>query len=88
MSHLGDLNGKSMEVTLKLDEEGYQGRKCPDPECQGYFKVVPGTGLNGSDLPCTCPYCGRQGAESDFFITEDHIKYAESVAMQSVQNAL
>jgi hypothetical protein len=85
MSHLGNLDGKP--IAFKLDEEGYLGRHCPDSKCHRYFKVVPGTGLKGPDLPCTCPYCGRKGAQSEFF-TEDQIEYAKSVVMQSIQEAL
>jgi hypothetical protein len=87
MSHLGDLDGKSIPMALTLDENGYLGRQCPDPACHGYFKVVPGTGLKGSDLPSTCPYCGRKGAQNEFF-TQDQIEYAKSLMMQSVQEAL
>ena len=65
-------------VSIDPDEEGYIGRECP--ECEKYFKVVPGTGIVGEgDIPCTCPYCGTQ-APSDHFWTQAQIEYAQSVA--------
>jgi len=47
-----------MEVSIPKDDEGYIGRECPQPECEGYFKIKPGTGLRGENLPCFCP-CGQ-----------------------------
>lgn len=84
-SHLGDPNSRSISVTLKRDKDGYVGRECPD--CHKYFKVTPGTGLRGSDLPCTCPYCGRKGPSNDF-LTQDQMEYAKSAMMQHLEGDL
>lgn len=70
---------------MSTDEDGFFGRECPDEECLGYFKVEPGTGLRGDDLPCHCPYCGHT-ASNDQFWTQDQLKYARSVAMRKTQD--
>ncbi len=80
-------NLKRVNVTLPTDENGLLGRECPAEACLGYFKVKSGTGLKGTDLDCHCPYCGHT-ASQDHFYTEDQLKYARSVAIQQVQQAL
>jgi len=71
-------------IPMRNDEEGFFGRECPNDECLGYFKVELGTGLQGEDLPCHCPYCGHVGPH-DTFWTQDQLKYARSAAMREVQ---
>ncbi len=44
----------SLQV-LGTDEDGYIGKECPEPECLGYFKITPGTGLTGTDLAVSLP---------------------------------
>ena len=78
--------GNTVSVTIPRDEQGYVGRECPEPECEGYFKVKPGTGLTGVDL-CHCPYCGHSGSNDTFF-TKDQIEYAKSVAVRQFVDAL
>jgi len=71
-------------IPMKNDEEGFFGRECPNEECLGYFKIELGTGLQGEDLPCHCPYCGHVGPH-DTFWTQDQLEYARSAAMREVQ---
>ncbi len=71
-------------IPMKNDEEGFFGRECPNEECLGYFKIERGTGLQGENLPCHCPYCGHVGPH-DTFWTQDQLEYARSVAMREVQ---
>ncbi len=73
-----------MTVSIRPDEGGYLGRECP--ECEHYFKITPGTGLKGEDLPCVCPYCGHHNSHDTFF-TQDQIEYAQSVAVNRVTDA-
>lgn len=73
-----------ISVPMSTDEDGFFGRECPDESCLGYFKVEPGTGLVGKDLPCHCPYCGHT-ALNDHFWTQDQLEYAKSVAMREAQ---
>jgi hypothetical protein len=85
MNHLRNL-GSEFSVAIRPDKEGYIGRECPVKQCLGYFKVTPGTGIKGP-APCFCPYCGHSGASKTFF-TPDQIKYARSVVMGKVMEAL
>ena len=77
----------SFSVSIPRDEEGYVGRECPIAGCEGYFKVKPGTGLTGKDIPCVCPYCGHSGSNDTFF-TKDQIEFARSYGIQKVTKAL
>jgi len=74
--------GNSIKVSIPTDAAGYLGRECPNQECLGYFKVIPGTGRAGSH-PCICPYCGTKEEHRHFF-TPDQVKYAESSAFRDV----
>jgi hypothetical protein len=85
MRRIDDPDTVSMSVPINTGKNGYVGRECPD--CHKYFKVTPGTGLTGSDLPCICPYCGRKGP-SDDFSTQDQKEYAKSVAVQDIEGDL
>ncbi len=75
-----DINKK---VELPTDEHGFIGRECP--ECDRYFKVKVGTGLNTSI--CHCPYCGYT-AEYGAFITKDQIEYAKNIAVREAGELL
>jgi hypothetical protein len=72
-------------ITMENDEDGFFGRECPNDECLGYFKVELGTGLQGQDLPCHCPYCGHTDSH-DHFWTQDQLEYAQSVGMRKAQD--
>lgn len=84
--HLRRL-GDYISIPIQRDADGFLGRECPKQECEGYFKVVPGTGLQGEGLPCHCPYCGHT-ASPDHFWTKDQIEYAKSVAMREIMDAV
>jgi hypothetical protein len=86
MRHLRNL-GSQFSVTMPADEEGLIGRECPVPECEGYFKFQPGTGLKEENLPTHCPYCGHKAC-SDKFFTKAQVEYAKSIVMREVTGAL
>lgn len=86
MNHLRQL-GNSISIPIPADENAYTGRECPQPDCEGYFKIELGTGLKGEGLPCHCPYCGHT-AVHDHFWTKEQIEYAKSVAMRKITDAL
>ena len=86
MSYLRRL-GNSMSIRIPSDDDGFTGRECPVPECEGYFKVQFGTGLSGDGLPCHCPYCGHT-APQDQFWTKEQIEYVKSVALRQVRDAI
>lgn len=76
-----------VSIPIEEDEDGFTGRECPVKECEGYFKIEFGTGLQGEDLPCHCPYCGYKSAHDEFW-TKEQIAYAESIAMRQIENAI
>ena len=85
MDHLRRL-GNSISIPIPADENAFTGRECPQPDCEGYFKIELGTGLKGEGLPCHCPYCGHT-AGHDHFWTKEQIEYAKSVAMRKITDA-
>lgn len=85
MRHLRDV-GSRISISLPTDQEGYLGRECPNNDCEGYFKIVPGTGLQGVTV-CHCPYCGHAANQADF-VTRDQIEYAKSVAIRKITDAV
>lgn len=78
--------GNQFNISLSPDEDGYLGRECPVETCEGYFKITPGTGVNGP-APCHCPYCGHTGEPSTFH-TKEQIEYAKSLVIRQVTDAL
>lgn len=86
MRHLRNL-GSQFSISLPPDNDGFVGRECPEPECEGYFKIQPGTGLKGENLPCHCPYCGHTDSPKQFF-TKAQIEYAKSVVLREVTGAI
>ncbi len=86
MNYLRRL-GNVMSIPIPKDEDGFIGRECPAPDCEGYFKIQLGTGLKGSDLPCHCPYCGHIDRHNKFY-TREQIEYAKSVVVREVTEAL
>lgn len=81
--HLRRL-GDQFSVSIPTDGEGYLGRECP--ECESYFKITPGTGLEDA-TECVCPYCGQKAEQPDFS-TQAQIDYATSVVTQQVMGAV
>ena len=79
--------GDSFSISIPADEEGFTGRECSEPKCEGYFKIQFGTGLKGDGLPCHCPYCGHT-AGHDHFWTKAQLEYAKSVAMRKITDAI
>ena len=86
MRHLRRL-GSKIPVRIGPDDKGFTGRECPEEDCEGYFKIVSGTGLQGEGLPCHCPYCGHMSSQDEFW-TKEQIEYARSVALRRVADAI
>ncbi len=70
-----------ISVNLPKSKDGFHGRECP--ECEEYFKVKGGTGLE-TDMSY-CPYCNHYG-NADTFFTKEQIEYARSIATQQAMN--
>jgi hypothetical protein len=79
--------GNQMRISLPTDENGLISRKCPSSSCKGIFKIKPGTGLKGKNLPCHCAYCGHK-TDMAKFNTPEQIEYAKSVAINQITNAI
>jgi hypothetical protein len=79
--------GNNFSIPIRPDEQGFTGRECPEPSCEGYFKIEFGTGLKGEGLSCHCPYCGHT-AGHDHFWTKAQIKYAQSSVLREITNAV
>src|SRR5258708_2321580 len=78
--------GPHFSIPIDPDDDGYVGKECPGEECQGYFKITPGTGVT-EPAPCHCPYCGHSG-EHDTFFTQEQIEYAHSIVLRQFEDAL
>jgi hypothetical protein len=79
--------GNRVDIALPKDKDGFLGRECPQAACEGYFKIKPGTGLKGSELPCHCPYCGHTDSH-DRFWTKEQVEYAHSIALKQITDAM
>ena len=79
--------GDKISIPITPDVNKFTGRECPNPDCEGYFKVEFGTGLKGNELPCHCPYCGHVAGHNQFW-TKEQIEYAKSVAMKKIVDAI
>ena len=86
MDHLRRL-GNSISISILADENCFTGRECPQPACEGYFKIEFGTGLKGDGLPCHCPYCGHAAGHNQFW-TKEQAKYIESIARRKITEAI
>lgn len=86
MSHLNRIQSQ-FSISIPPDESGLIGRECPISDCERYFKIQPGTGFKGEDLPCHCPYCGHKDGQDKFF-TKAQVEYAKSVILNQVSGAL
>ncbi len=85
MDHFRRL-GTEISISTPADENSFMGRECPQPDCEGDFKIEVGTGLKGDGIPCHCPYYGH-AAGHDQFWTEAQIEYAQSVALRKITDA-
>jgi len=79
MKHLNRIPS-SFSISIPPDENGLIGRECPEPKCENYFKIQPGTGLKGEDLRCHCPYCGHAAGQDKFF-SKAQVEYAKFVVL-------
>jgi hypothetical protein len=84
MTHVERL-GNNIKIPIKPDDDGFIGRECPNPQCEGYFKITPGTGLHDI-TSCYCPYCGHFAEQTSFW-TKDQIAYVKSYALSKIMDA-
>ena len=86
MEHFRRL-GNRISKSIPPDENSFTGRECPQPDCEGYFKIEFGTGLEGGGLPCHCPYCGHAAGQDQFY-TKAQLEYAKSVGLRKITAAI
>ena len=86
MEHFRRL-GTGISISIPEGEHSFTGRECPQPDCEGYFKIEFGTGLEGDGLPCHCPYCGHVAGHDQFW-TKAQIEYLKSVAMRKIADVV
>jgi hypothetical protein len=86
MDHLRRL-GNKFSIPIEPDADRFIGLECPDDECGKYFKIEYGTGLDGEDLLCHCPYCGMTAPDQEFRTTEQ-IEFAKSHMLRQVTDAV
>ena len=86
MEHFRRL-GNRISISIPPDENSFTGRECPQADCEGYFKIAFGTGLEGDGLPCHCPYCGHAAGQDQFY-TKVQLEYAKSVALRKITAAI
>lgn len=71
-------------VKFPVDEDGMQGRQCPNEECKPqYFRVMPGTGCDTGEAHC--PYCAHAGGHQSF-TTEAQIQYAKALVLREAEH--
>ena len=77
-----------MSVTIPKDVDGRVARECPNAECSpGYFKVMPGTGIVGTQEVVYCPYCRREGAPANFH-TDEQTRYAKDLLLREAMKGV
>lgn len=86
MKNIKQLEKDGIPIHFPTDENGLTGRECPNPDCEGYFKIKFGTGLKGENLPCHCPYCGFTETQDKFF-TKEQVEHINSIAMNAIMKA-
>jgi hypothetical protein len=76
-----------MSIDLPKDRDGRLARECPSGACSpGYFKVRPGTGLQGQQT-AFCPYCRHEAPPNDF-PTQEQRRYAKDIVMREAQRGI
>ncbi len=75
-------------LALPVDQDGFFGRECPNPDCLEYFKLaVDEYGLARGRHRLTCPVCGT--TESDeHFLTKDQLKRISAAQIQLARGAV
>jgi hypothetical protein len=77
--------GAKVSVTIPPDDEGYDEKVCPNPECTARFKIH---GDDSSKLVVDdilrCPLC-RHEADTQSWFTPEQVEYAKRVAFDQIQ---
>jgi hypothetical protein len=75
-------------VSLPLDEEGFFGRECPNPDCLEFFKLhIDDYGAARAAHRLTCPVCGTTESDEHFH-TLEQIERMRAGAMELARGAM
>jgi hypothetical protein len=75
-------------LTLPLDEEGFFGRECPNPDCLEFFKLhVDDYGVARMAHRLTCPVCGTTESDEHFH-TREQIERMHAGARELARGAM
>jgi Zn finger protein HypA/HybF involved in hydrogenase expression len=81
-------NLKEVAVPIKVDEDGYVEKECPNEICQFQFKVLEKDWIDiFEDEAVYCPRCGETST-SDSFWTTEQIEKAKKQAIKLVRDRL
>jgi hypothetical protein len=85
---LKKLERTGVSIPVKMDEEGYFDRECPNKDCLFQFKVFEEDWTNlCKDERIHCPLCGHQ-APSKSWWTKEQLEGAEKQALGHVKAAI
>ena len=79
------VNGQSISIDIKSDENGYIDKQCPSEKCKFIFKVKEEDWANViKDKAVWCPLC-RHEAPVDQWFTIEQIEYAKAEALAVIR---
>lgn len=80
--------GVGVSVTLPSDEDGYDEKECPNPDCLARFKIHTDDWTSlVADERVFCPVC-RHEANSQSWFTPEQIEYAKAVALRQMKGEI
>ncbi len=80
--------GMTVSVPLPSDEDGYDEKECPNPECLARFRIHTDDWSNlVTDEQAFCPVC-RHEANSQSWFTPEQVEHAQAVALRQIKGQL
>jgi sarcosine oxidase delta subunit len=78
----------SSKLGLPIDDDGFFGRECPNPDCLEFFKLhVDDYGAARAAHLLTCPVCGTTESDEHFHTT-DQVERMRAGAMELARGAM
>jgi uncharacterized Zn finger protein (UPF0148 family) len=88
VGQLKKIETQGISVPIKMDEEGYFDRECPNEPCLFQFKILKEDWTNlCKDEAIYCPFCGHQ-APSKSWWTKEQLEGAKNQAMGQIKAVL
>ena len=80
--------GSTVSVPLPSDEDGYDEKECPNPECLARFRIHTEDWSNPvTDERAFCPVCRHEANRQSWF-TSEQVEYAQAVALRQLKGQL